>query len=159
MTRVEALAKYAVDKDLSGADLRGADLYGADLRGANLRGANLRCANLRGANLRGANLRGADLRGANLWCANLWGADLRGANINWTRHELVAEILRQAAGDDVERLQVAGLILVCKDKCWEDFMQIEQIIKLKDWSLEVFKPFFKAHPDNIPPQVKRLLES
>lgn len=154
MTRGKVLAKYAEDKDLSDADLRGADLECADLRGADLRGANLR----------GANLMGADLRGANLWCANLWGANLRGANlwganINWTRHELVAEILRQAAWDDVERLQVAGLILVCKDKCWEDFMQIEQIIKLKDWWLEVFRPYFEAHPDNVPSQVKQIIEN
>ena len=168
MTREEALEKYAEGRDLQGADLRSAnlrcaDFERADLRGANLMGANLRCADferadLWGADLRGADLRGADLRGADLMGANLMGAYLRGANINWTRHELVAEILRQAAGDNIEKLQLAGLILVCKNKCWEEFMQIEQVMKLKDWWLEVFKPFFEEHPENIPHQVKKLLE-
>ena len=168
MTREEALKKYAEDKNLSCTNLRGADLYDADLWGANLRGANLystnlrgadlRVANLRGADLRGADLRGANLRGAELYSTNLRGADLYDADLNWTQHELVAEILRQAAGDDVEKLQLAGLILICKDKCWEDFMQIEQVMKFKDWCLEVFKPFFEEHPENIPHQVKKLLE-
>ena len=98
------------------------------------------------------------MRDANLEGAILWGANLEGANINWTQHEIVAEILRQAAGNDVEKLQLAGLILICKDKCWEDFMQIEQVMKFKDWCLEVFKPFFEEHPENIPHQVKKLLE-
>ena len=129
MTRGKALAKYAEDKDLSGADLE--------------------CANLQWANLQCANLRGADL----------YGADLRGANINWTQHELVAEILRQAAGNDIEKLQLAGLILICKNKCWDEFMQIEQVMKLKDWWLEVFRPYFEAHPDNVPSQVKQIIEN
>ena len=153
MTREECLTKYAEDRDLQGTYLRDANLVDANLVGANLVGANLRDANLVGAKLQGTYLRGANLVGA-----NLEGANLEGANINWTQHELVAEILRQAAGNDVEKLQLAGLILICKDKCWEDFMQIEQVMKFKDWCLEVFKPFFEAHPENIPHQVKKLLE-
>ena len=54
MTREEVLAKYALDKNLSGANLRDANLRGANLRGANLVGANLEGANLRDANLVGA---------------------------------------------------------------------------------------------------------
>ena len=143
MKREEALNKYAENQDLRGADLRGADLRGAGLRGADLRGADLRYA---------------DLRCADLHCADLRCADLRGADLNWTQHELVAEILRNAAGDETQKLSLAGLVLICKNKCWDDFMQIEQVMALKDWWLEVFKPFFYAHPENVPKQLQSVLE-
>jgi uncharacterized protein YjbI with pentapeptide repeats len=103
---------------LRGANLEGADLEGANLRGANLRGANLRGANLRGANLYGADLRGADLRGAYLRGANLEGADLRGIIINWQSHQLLFEILSRAAGEDIEKNKVAGLIYAGQFKSW-----------------------------------------
>ena len=85
----------------------------ANLEGANLHGANLNGTNLRGANLHGANLRSADLRGA-----NLHGANLRSAKINWQSHPLIAELLRQAAGNDPSRRAWAGLIAMSPDWCW-----------------------------------------
>jgi uncharacterized protein YjbI with pentapeptide repeats len=143
--------------DLHGADLRGAnlcvaDLRGADLHGANLRGANLcvanlcwadlRGADLRGADLRGADLRGEDLHGANLRGANLRGADLRGANLNgckvaWQSHDLLAEILMRAAGDDIAKLKVAGMILLCREKCWKDLLAIRD--PLTGWAIGVLR--------------------
>ncbi len=102
---------------------------GADLRGADLRGADLRGANLSGANLSGANLSGADLSGAYLSGANLSGADLRGAFINWQSHDLIAELLRQWAKDNVQRRMIAGLILISRDWCWKDLLKLKHPLK------------------------------
>ncbi len=126
------------DANLGGAYLGGANLRDANLGGAYLGGAYLRGANLRGANLRGANLRGANLRGANLRDANLRGGESR-AKIAWQSHDLIAEILRRAAGDDAAKLKVAGFILVCRDKCWPDFLKMRD--PLAGWALEVLRPW------------------
>ena len=132
--------------NLRGADLQSADLRSADLRGANLQRADLRCADLRGADLqradlRSANLWGADLRCANLQsadlrCANLQGANLQGADLPITSHEVISEILRAAASDDVKKRMIAGLVIVSCDWCWADFS--EELDK-EDflWALEV----------------------
>jgi hypothetical protein len=121
--------------DLSGADLSEADLRGADLSWANLSGADLSGANLRGADLRGANLREADLRWADLSGAVLSGANLRGAAVSWQSHDLVAELLRRAAGDDVPRRMLAGLVLVSRDWCWNTFLALDIDPALRDWAL------------------------
>jgi uncharacterized protein YjbI with pentapeptide repeats len=153
------------DANLDGADLYGADLRGANLRGANLYGANLYGANLRGANLRGANLYGADLcdadlcdanlrradlSSANLRYANLYGADLcgadlgradldganlRGARFSWQSHDLLAEVLRRAADLDIPKRQIAGLILVSRDMCWSNFLDLDLPSELRAWAL------------------------
>ena len=118
------------DADLSYADLHGADLYGANLDGANLCGADLANAYLGQADLHGADLRYAVLTGA---C--LLGANLANATLNWASHDLIAEILRQAADNDVEKLQVAGLILIARDWCWRDFIRLRH--PLTKWALGV----------------------
>ena len=109
--------------DLREANLSGADLSGANLHDANFRGADLSYADLSGANLHDANFRGADLSGANFF----------GAKLAWLSHDLIAEILRRAAGDDIEKLKVAGLILLCRNKCWNDFLSIGD--PLTDWAI------------------------
>jgi uncharacterized protein YjbI with pentapeptide repeats len=159
--------------DLYGANLRGANLYGANLYGANLRGANLYGANLYGANLYGANLRGADLYGANLCGANLYGADLYGARLygadlygadlygandprprlNWSNHNLIGEILRQAAGTVVARREVAGLVFMSQDWCWKDFMKIKH--SQKRWALEELAKWVQDD-DGAPDVLKKL---
>ncbi len=120
---------------LSGADLRGANLGGANLRGANLGGADLRGAYLRGADLGGANLRGADLRGA-----YLSGADLRGAEDFWNCHDIISEILRRAAGEDIEKLSLAGLVLMQRQWCWDDFNKL--VHPQREWAVRTFVPLF-----------------
>ena len=141
---VEAAVKGGAD--LRRADLHGADLREADLRGADLLGANLHEADLHGADLRGADLREADLHGADLHEADLRGADLHGADlekgktkIDWESHNLVAEILRRAAGDDIEKLKIAGLVLLCRDWCWNQFSKIDD--PLKQWAFDVLHPW------------------
>jgi uncharacterized protein YjbI with pentapeptide repeats len=114
------------------ANLRDADLRGADLRDADLRGANLRDANFYGANLRGANLRGADLR----------DADLYGVRPGWSSHDLMSEILRQAAGDNVSRLKMAGLLLVKREWCWQEFLNLHD--PETEWALSVLRAYVQG---------------
>ena len=125
--------------DLGGANLTGTDLRDAYLTGANLYGTDLRDAYLRGAYLTGADLRGADLRGAYLGGANLYGTDLTGASLNWNSHDLIAELLRQAAGESWQRRALAGLILVSRDWCWKDFLALEH--PEQEWALGVLRQY------------------
>jgi uncharacterized protein YjbI with pentapeptide repeats len=144
-----------IDSDnLCGADLRGADLRGADLTDANLYGTNLTDANLYGANLTDANLYGADLCGADLYDADLRGANLHDVHLyatqlNWNSRELIAEILRQAAGFDLTKLGLAGIILLQTKWCWGDFMSVE--LPAKEWGLSVLAKWpDKGKPDCVP---------
>jgi len=76
-----------------------------------------------------ANLTGADLTGA-----DLWGAYLTGAKLNWNSHQLVSEILQRAAGNDIEKRKIAGLIRISPDWCWSQFLAIND--PLTDWALD-----------------------
>ena len=139
---------------LSGAHLRGADLTGASLIWANLcnatlSGAVLHGANLSGASLHGANLSGADLRWANLSGADLRGADLSGASINWQSHDLIAEILRRAAADNVSRRMLSGLILISHDWCWDMFLALDIAPAVRDWALDELRRWV-TDGDNAP---------
>ena len=131
MTANELKEKYSAGE----RDFQGANLRRADLRRANLSGADLDGANLSGAVLREAVLDGANLIGANLIGANLIGANLIGAKINWQSHDLVAEILRAAAGDNLSRRSIAGLVLVSRDLCWDVWRTAEH--PEREWAIEV----------------------
>ena len=93
------------------------------------------------ANLYGADLRGADLRGANLRGANLRDADLRGIMVAWNSHDLLAELLKRSAGDDLAKLKVAGLVLICRETCWREFLSMED--PLAGWALGVLSEWVK----------------
>ena len=83
---------------------------------------------------RGRELQSADLRGA-----YLWGADLRGAILNWQSHNLLSEILRQAAGDDPRRRMLAGLVSVSPDWCWDTPELLDALAAMPDeaaWAIE-----------------------
>ena len=109
-----------------GAKLTCADLTGADLTGAKLAGADLTRADLTRADLTRADLTRAKLDGAKLTCAKL----------NFQSHDLLAEILRRAAGDNTEKLKIAGYILICRDKCWKDFAELADHDPLGNWALD-----------------------
>ena len=118
--------------------------------------ANLK--HLNDANLRGANLRGADLRGADLQGADLRGADLQGANLTkiklaYKSHDLLAEILRRSAGDDIAKLKVAGLILISRGKCWREFLAMAECEPLADWALDELAKW--VQPDDGAPEILR----
>ncbi len=123
--------------DLSGAYLGGADLGGADLGEANLSGAYLGEADLRGAYLGEANLRGANLGGADLSGAYLGGADLGGARNIAHSHDAAAELLRVAAGGDMGRRQLAGLVLISRDWRRDDWRRVvaELSPEIREWAL------------------------
>lgn len=112
---------------------------GEDGARADLRGADLRCVDLRDADLRGADLRGADFRRADLRGANFRQARLEGARLNWSSHNLLSEILRRAAGDDIEKRKVAGLIAISTDLCWGDFLALKD--PLTGWALDTLRPW------------------
>lgn len=92
---------------------------------------------------------GADLHGADLRWANLCEADLA-----WTNHDLVAEILRQAAGDDCERRQVSGLILVSRDWCWDQFLALDH--PQRGWALRELAPWITAET---PSQIRAAIDA
>ena len=146
-------AEGGVRADLRGADLQGAYLQRADLRGVDLQGADLRGAGLQGADLRGAGLQRADLRGAYLRGAYLQRAYLQGARLIWTSHELLAEILRRAAGDDVQKLMVAGLPLVTQEWCWGQYKHLDLPKELKDWAVTTLAAWYQDG-DEAPKMIK-----
>ena len=131
------IALIRAGHDLSGSNLRGSDLSGSDLRGSNLRDSDLSGSNLRGSDLSGSDLSGSDLRGSNLRDSDLRGSDLRGTKINWTSHALCAELLRLAAGKDVPKLKVAGLVLISAPLgwCWKNFILLRDD-RLFGWAID-----------------------
>ena len=132
--REELVTAARSGANLGGADLRDADLGGAYLGGADLRDADLGGAYLGSANLRDANLGGADLRSANLRGANLRGANLRGANFPpMQSHDFWAELLLRAAGDNIERRKIAGLVLISRDWCWPRCLELIRGELAADW--------------------------
>ena len=128
---------------------------GIDLSGANLSGADLSGANLSRANLRGADLRGADLGGAFLSGAFLHGADLTGAVVSWQSHDMIAEILRRAAADNPARRMLAGLILISRDWCWDEFLALDIDSELRRWALDELRQWVRPG-DNAPEILKAI---
>ena len=121
--------------NLTGANLRSAELKGANIENADLRGAilyrsDLRFINLAGAKLAQARLCGSNLAGANFDRTNLGGANFCRANLKCTNldvdvpptksHDFIAEILLRE--NHKYSREVAGLILVSMDWCWNDFL-------------------------------------
>ena len=141
------------DADLSGACLADAYLGGVNLRNAYLRGVDLRNAclagvDLHGACLAGAYLSGSDLSGSDLSGSDLSGSDLSGAKLSWESHDLISEILRRSAGDDISKLKAAGFVLLCREKCWSEFLDIRD--PLAGWALGVLREWIvdgDEHPD------------
>ena len=131
-----------VRDELMAAVMSRADLYGANLYGARLYGANLSGADLSGASLSGASLYGANLSGANLYGARLYGARLYGAaRPPMQSHDFWAQLLLRAAGDDLHRRMVAGLVLVSRDWCWNRFKELmtgELAVDWQEWAGAVF---------------------
>ena len=136
--------------DLRAADLTWADLPWANLTEADLTEANLTWADLTEANLTGADLTGADLTGANLTRANLTGAHLAGIVVAWQSHDLLADILRRAAGDSVPRRMLAGLIAISTDWCWGEFLNLDIDPALREWAIAELRQWVRdsdAAPD------------
>ena len=128
---------------------------GIDLSGANLCGTDLAGADLSGADLTGADLSGADLGGAVLSGAFLHGADLTGAVVSWQSHDMIAEILRRAAADNPARRMLAGLILISRDWCWDEFLALDIDSELRRWALDELRQWVRPG-DNAPEILKAI---
>ena len=94
----------------------------------------------------------AFLDGAFLNGASLNGASLNGASLAWTSHDLLAEILKRAASNDIEKLKVAGLLLVKRDWCWKDFLKLND--KNTEWALAELAKWAKA---DTPGEIRKIL--
>jgi hypothetical protein len=137
---------------LDGAYLAGAYLDGAYLDRASLNRAYFNRASLNGASLECASLDGASLYGASFNGASLYGASFNGAKINWQSHALIAEILRRAAGDDVDKRCLVGGILISTDWCWDKMLAIDH--PQKQWAIETLLPWIQEG-DDAPPELVR----
>ena len=134
-----ATCPYGTDRiNLIGRNLAGIDLSGMYLSDARLNGADLSNANLSNTVLTGSDLSLAVLHDVSLWDTILDGARLNGADLNSVtdikdQREVIAEILRQAAGEDVKKLSIAGLILVT-DKCWNEWETLKH--PARKWAIK-----------------------
>lgn len=167
--------------DFSHTDLRGCSFNNSDLYHCNFHMANLTGVDLTGTDLAYANfsfsrchdtllnfaravrsqweyatLTDADLRNINLYQANLNGANLDGANINWFSHEIIAQILLNDAGDNPEQRQIAGLVLVSRDWCWDRLMEVPAVAEARGWWTRVLLPFWHEHPENNPDAIRNI---
>jgi uncharacterized protein YjbI with pentapeptide repeats len=145
---------------LEGADLRGADLRGVTLAherapiGCHVNERGDYCRGMVGWRLAGADLSGAELRDADLSLVPFAGANLRdarldGARLNWCQHVLLAEILRQAAATDPQRLEAAETVLAHQDWSRAQFFKFNG--PHQAWCLEVLPPFVRAGDVGVPP--------
>lgn len=91
------------------------------------------------------------LDGSDREVQHLRGANLRGADLNWKSHNLLSEILRQSAGDDVAKLKIAGLPLVCCGWCWEEFLALDD--PLRDWALDELAKWVQQPNDGSPEEI------
>jgi uncharacterized protein YjbI with pentapeptide repeats len=136
---------YLLKTDLVRAHLMGARLEGACLVDADMTGADLREAHLENARLEGAILAGADLMGADLHHAYLEDAVLGGARLPVQSHDTIAEILRRAAGTDIARLSFAGLVLIRRSWCWDDYAAARNAElfapEIMAWAAEALAPW------------------
>lgn len=101
----------------------------------------------------GCDFRGCDLSGCDFRGCDLRGCKLSGCKLAYRSHDLIAEILRRAAGDDTEKLKIAGYVLVCRDKCWDAFAKLAAVDPLGDWALNELAKW--VQPDDGAPEVLR----
>ncbi len=71
--------------------------------------------------------------------------------MNWQSHQLLSEILFQAAGSNTQRRMIAGLIKISTDWCWGQFLSIETDPTLRDWALDELATWVTAESE--PPQI------
>ncbi len=126
--------------DFTDAALVSAYLPHAHLVNAHLRGANLSYANFCHASLVWADCQGCSLIGANFDYAELTHTNLHNASMNWSSHDLIAELLfREADSEDVEKLKIAGLVFLQRDWCWNHFRDLKD--PLQRWAFRVLKKY------------------
>jgi hypothetical protein len=127
--------------NLSGASLVGSNLRYTSCHETNLSGANLHDAYCGYGSFIGADFKGAYLVGTNFHHAELWCADFTGASVPSDSHDVLAEILRQAANNDTGKLLFAGIVLLERQWCWRTFLKrrAEFPRHVWDWAVREIK--------------------
>jgi len=87
----------------------------------------------------------AYLRGAYLRGVYLEEAYLQGAHVLWSSHDMIAEILRRAAGDHEGRLMLAGYVLMRPDWCWEEWAAWQH--PERDWAIAELRKWIREGDD------------
>jgi uncharacterized protein YjbI with pentapeptide repeats len=142
-------SRKELEVDFSGAELyhcnfRSVKLYYTSFQGSrcirnNFTNAELRYCNLDRADIRKSDFTNTTFHNCTTYCANIKGAKLQNTSLPWNSHEFIAEALRQAADNDVEKLKIAGYIAINTDKCWSDFLAIDD--PLKEWAISVLRSY------------------
>jgi uncharacterized protein YjbI with pentapeptide repeats len=96
----------------------------------------------------------AQLNYAQLYHASFDCASLVGAQLSWQSHDLIAELLHRAAGDDIEKRSLAGLVLVSRDWCWDKFLRFELSAELRGWATATLAAYVQDG-DDAPPELRR----
>jgi uncharacterized protein YjbI with pentapeptide repeats len=122
-----------------GTKLQSVSFYDTEARYIDFTNANIRDCCFRKADLERSNFSGAKLQACNTAGAYVYNTVLEGTMLPETSHEFMAEVLRQAAGDDIEKVKVAAYIAFNENKCWSDFLAIND--PLKDWAVSVVKKY------------------
>lgn len=149
-----------VEMDLQEVVFVGGHLAGGDFTGSNLCGANLANTNLYNANFNNTILDYTDFTCANLTSCEFSNVDLTYTRfdtaymynckfdnviINWYSRELISEVLRKKAGDDIDKLQYSGLFLTMPPAM--DIWKLE--LPQRKWALEVLEGYKESLPDNL----------
>jgi hypothetical protein len=157
---------------LQNADFSDCDLTASTFAHASLVGASFRRARLVGAILAHADLVAADFSNADLNGANFSHADMgvqpradrngkilstpifSGARISWCAGDLTSELVRRAAGDDLDKLHAAGLLLLHRHWSWQQFLDLDH--PMTPFVIDVFRQHYRDG-DTIPECARRRL--
>lgn len=80
--------------------------------------------------------------------SDLSWSNLSGSNLSWSSHDLLAEVLRRAAGDNIQHRMIAGLLLVSREWCWDEFLAVEGVDN--EWALRELAKWIQpsdSHPE------------
>jgi Pentapeptide repeats (9 copies) len=150
---------------LQGADFSDCDLTASSFAHASLVGARFQRARLLAAIFSHADLVSVDFSDSDLTSANFSHADMgvqpradrygnilrppifSGARISWCASDLTSELVRRAAGDDLDKLHAAGLLLLHRHWTWEQFLALDH--PMTPFVIDVFRQHYRDG-DTIP---------
>lgn len=140
--------------DFSDCDMGSSTFAHASLVGASFRRARLFAAIFEHADLVAADFSNADLNSANLSYADfgvcpradrngriLEGPKFDGARVSWCAGDLNSELVRRAAGDDLDKIHAAGLLLLHRHWSWQQFLDLDH--PQTPWVISVFRQYYR----------------
>lgn len=168
--RVNLSGAYLPNDVIGGADLphlnvSGGDMYclqltnsiihwgnfiHCEMGGSDLSYNDFKTVSFNRADLQWVNFTGSDLSRVDFAGANLYDVKLQWTILNWKSHDLLAEILRQAAGNDVAKLEIAGLVLIHRGWCWAHYCEMDKPKELRDWALGTLAQWAWVDDEDVP---------